>query len=544
MKAKFLLAALLVGASVSSFAQGYKDGIDFYKIGELENAQTIFDNNKATASSSAEAQYYIGQIALANGKLADAKAAFDKGVSVNPNYAYNYVGQGAVALKNGNKSAAGDLFKQASKLSKKDATLEVAIGRAYFQANPTTYAKEIEKQLKQARKYDKNSPEPYILEGDMSVAVEDWGNAMGKYEMAMTCDPTNIESTVKYSDTYYRVNPELALTKLREIIKSQPNSALVQRQLAMKLYDHGDFTEAAETYGNFVKTSANHFPQDEARFSQLLYTKRQYRESLGVAQNLEGSLKPGEDYYVASLRLQLYNLGELHRWDAAVQKGDQLFTAVKGVEKDNLYFKDYVMYATVLDKADQPEKAIEYYNKAIEMSPEDPSLARSLTQQYLKAKKYDQAIDYANKVIATPKHEPNDLHVLATIYTAMMVDTTLAVEVRNDAVKKGIAQEKVAIEADPENITFLSNLAYMQQMLKGGLPDAVVTLDRLANVITGKGANYVTANKQFLSYAYNVMFTYYYKEKNLDKAREIATKWHEQVPDEEMATKYYEALTK
>ena len=39
MNIKLLLAsAILMGASATSFAQGYKDGIDFYKIGLLDNA--------------------------------------------------------------------------------------------------------------------------------------------------------------------------------------------------------------------------------------------------------------------------------------------------------------------------------------------------------------------------------------------------------------------------------------------------------------------------------------------------------------------------
>ena len=64
MKTKFLLASLLVGASMTSFAQGYKDGIDFYKIGDYENARIIFERNINSASNQAEAYYYYGQIAL------------------------------------------------------------------------------------------------------------------------------------------------------------------------------------------------------------------------------------------------------------------------------------------------------------------------------------------------------------------------------------------------------------------------------------------------------------------------------------------------
>ena len=45
MKMKFFFASLLLGASVSVFAQGFNDGIDFYSIGDYENAKTILDRN-------------------------------------------------------------------------------------------------------------------------------------------------------------------------------------------------------------------------------------------------------------------------------------------------------------------------------------------------------------------------------------------------------------------------------------------------------------------------------------------------------------------
>ena len=44
MKAKFFIATLLIaGASLSMMAQGYKDGIEFYKIADYENARVLLE---------------------------------------------------------------------------------------------------------------------------------------------------------------------------------------------------------------------------------------------------------------------------------------------------------------------------------------------------------------------------------------------------------------------------------------------------------------------------------------------------------------------
>ena len=122
MKMKFFFASLLLGASVSVFAQGFNDGIDFYSIGDYENAKTILDRNINSAANKAEAFYYYGMIDFKNGNFDAASENFKKGMAADANYANNYVGMGAVMLKQGDKLGE-DMFKQARKLVKKDAKL-------------------------------------------------------------------------------------------------------------------------------------------------------------------------------------------------------------------------------------------------------------------------------------------------------------------------------------------------------------------------------------------------------------------------------------
>ena len=71
MKVKFFLS-LLLGAALTASAEGYKDGIEYYKAGQYENAKTILsqtlnrpDTDKSTA------YYYLGQIAIVNSNVED-----------------------------------------------------------------------------------------------------------------------------------------------------------------------------------------------------------------------------------------------------------------------------------------------------------------------------------------------------------------------------------------------------------------------------------------------------------------------------------------
>ena len=73
----FLSLALAGGLLASAQTQGYKDGIEYYKAGQYDNARTILERTLNDASTDkALANYYLGQVALAKGEKDAAKAYF------------------------------------------------------------------------------------------------------------------------------------------------------------------------------------------------------------------------------------------------------------------------------------------------------------------------------------------------------------------------------------------------------------------------------------------------------------------------------------
>lgn len=64
MKFKFLLSVCLAGALTAS-AQGYKDGVEYFKADQFANAKTLLERNLNDASTDkAVAYYYLGAIAV------------------------------------------------------------------------------------------------------------------------------------------------------------------------------------------------------------------------------------------------------------------------------------------------------------------------------------------------------------------------------------------------------------------------------------------------------------------------------------------------
>lgn len=276
MKIKLFLSLLLAGSLFASAqSQGYKDGIEYYKAGQYDNAKVILTKTIGDASTDkALANYYLGQTNLAQGDKAAAKQCFDAGVAANPDCAYNYVGLGALDLLNNQPGTAGDYFKKAQNLGKKNYEILVDIARAYYNADPVKYAKEITKYLEKAHKDSKHGePSIYILEGDMLFDAKDYGAAAGKYEMAIGYDNNNPEGYVKYARAYFPVNPQFSIQKLEEFLQVAPNSALGQRELAEKYYEANYWNKAAEQYGTYIQ-NPNHFPKTKSAIRYFSTTVR------------------------------------------------------------------------------------------------------------------------------------------------------------------------------------------------------------------------------------------------------------------------------
>ena len=159
MKFKFFFAASLAAFAVSASAQTHQEGAEYYKADQLENAkELLLRNMNNTGTDKSVANYFLGRIALDEDKLEDAQKFFEAGVQARPDFAYNYIGLGAAALRKGDKKTADEQFKKGEGLIKKDAGAEIAIARAYYDADPVLYIKEIEKRVAKARKINLQHP--------------------------------------------------------------------------------------------------------------------------------------------------------------------------------------------------------------------------------------------------------------------------------------------------------------------------------------------------------------------------------------------------
>lgn len=541
MKFRTIFSLVLGGFALAASAQGgYQDGVDYYNADRFEKAKTILEKTLNDSSTDKAVSYfYLGSLDLREGNAAAASENFNKGVQANPAYGYNYVGLGEIALKNGNKSEASDLFKKALENNKKDAALMAAIARAYFNVDPTAYAKNIDKQIANAMKVSKNKePQIYVLQGDM-LKTTDVGAAAGRYEQAMIYDEEagniNPEAYVKYANLYNKANPDFAIAKLVELNEKLPTSALAQSELAEKYYDGNQFTKAAEQYGKYIK-NPNHFQGDEQRYSGLLYFGKKYQESLDVANQVLAK-DPDNEYMQ---RMVMLNKAALKDFAGADEAAKKLF-AHPGAK---FTATDYTTYGEILAELKRPEEAVAAYTKAYELNPEkNKQILVDLSSMFTELEDYQKAAEYMQKYVDAGDASLNDYFILSNRYKNLGVSLPEGSPERIAAANNGIKYVDMAIESAANKGPLYRNKATLMMVRDGSeiTPELVETYQQMLAAYDEDPANKEKYRDAYKS-AYNNLANYYLKAGDKEQARAYFEKFLEIDPENEALRDYLKKM--
>ena len=539
-----LLFSLLLGSALTVAAEGYVDGVEYFRADQPEEAEIILTNTLSQPQTDqATAYYYLGQIALQKGDTAKARQMFDKGLAANPENGYNYVGLGALALRSGDAKAAENYFKDAKKYAKKDYDVLTEIPRAYFQANPVTYAKEIDKWLADIKKQSKNTaPAPFILEGDRLAGVN-VGDAAGMYEMAATFDheskdakDAHPEAYVKYARVIFKVNERAAIDKLRELLGYQPESALVQRELAEKLYDANQLTNAAKQYEAYIQ-NPNSFQKDKQRLVGLLYFAQRYPESYDLASQIL-TQDPGNFYME---RMQFYNKKAMGDTIAAVAAADKLIANPKA----QLNAQDYTQYGELLTDMGRDSLAVVMYENAVRTEPEKTALLKDLSQAYNHALRFQDAADTMQKYIDLQGDDvdPNDLLALALRWNAL----ASAQQKMEDPTWKASSEKALAAitrvrEMTPNHPLVLNHYARILLVNNNSeINDAVAQADLATLAALDSDPENLENRKALYVQVLGRLGNYYVTSHNMDEARKMFQRFYDIQPSEDLPA-YLETL--
>lgn len=580
MKFKLFLSLILC-ASLTCMAQGYKDGIEYYKVGQYDNAKELLLRNIDDPSTNkAEAYFYLGCIGLYTDNYEEAEKNFDAGIAADPEYGYNYVGMGELELRRGKLSTDKDAAKNAEKAAKKlfdegkdlcgkkDDAVVVAIARAYYNVDPVKYADEIEDAKKDAKKRDKQSADLYVFEGDILADKQQWGSAASWYEMVMRSGKDNIEAYVKYANTYFYVNPDVAIQTLEDLVASKPNSALAQRELAEKYYKDDQWTKAAEKYGIYMQ-NPNHFKQDESRYAGLLFYGKRYQESYDLAAKIISEHAAGDIETFYMKRLQLYNLVSMaQEAENDSTAAAQLWSRADVLAKEFLSMnvpagakyepKDYSDYAVVLAALGDIPGSVEMYKKAYDANPEKVDLLKNASDACTDAKDYENAAKFYQMYVDKADYKTNDLFVLSGRYLNWGVttpDTTVTDSIeREEAFKKALEYAEKVDSIVPNDLRILSRIANIHVGHESGFSgrdyaryaEAMPTYDAILAILDAdpKYKDPNNADNEIAMYIeiFRYKAVHYYLNKDQENMKLYYQKWLEVDPTNDALRQYIETL--
>lgn len=543
MKLRNILTIGFAGVALSIMAQTHKEGVEYFKADQFDNAKTLLERNMdKPGTDKAVSHYYLGRIAMLEEKYDEAAKHFELGAQANPDYGYNYVGLGALQLKQGDAQLAAKDFKQAESCDKKDAELQIDIARAYYDANPELYAKEIAKRIQNATKKDKENPSIYIFEGDRYADQKDWGHAGTQYEMAVGYDPNATGAYVKYANLFRMVNPQYSIDMLKKLLEVNPQSALGQRELANAYYNTENYAEAAKQYGNYVN-NPNHFKEDEDRYALLLFSDGKYQQGYDYATKLLQS-NPGN---FTAQRFQFMNAAQIPAMaDQMLPLAESLYAAHKANPAKNKFAPiDYNLIADELQRNKRPDEAITVIEEAIQTMPDNANFNKVLASIYVDLNNLPGAADaYAGYIAKTKKPDYND-YIQQALYDYFAGAQTIKDDPAksNEYFAKATENANKASEAAPNQYKpkkVLGDVAIAQapkeEIAKVAFPmysEAIVLLEG------SKDPSRYTSDAKAI---YNYLGNYWLDQKDTAKAKEYFNKYLTLDPNNEQYRKFVESL--
>lgn len=551
MKLNLILsAALVAGSSLLTVAQTHKEGEEYYRADQFSNAKELLQRNyNNSGTDKAVSEYYLGLICLHDGNPSEAQEHFNKGVSLNPEYPYNYVGLGEVALKNGQKKEAENYFKEAKKFSKKDASLDIAIARAYYNVDPVVYGKEIDKNVVQAQKDSpKQGPaftnaDIYLFEGDRKNDNKDFGGAGNAYEMATTYNPNATEAYVKYANLFTQVNPQYAINMLSKLLQVNPNSALGQRELANAYYNAGKYKEAASQYDKYVK-NPNHFKQDEDRLAFLLFVDGQYQAGYDFATQL---LQQDPSNFTAQ-RFQFMNAAQIQSMqDQLVPLAEALVASHKANPENVFAPIDYNLISEELSNAGRAEEGQVLLEEAIANDPNNRDYYKQLAMVFVKENNLPKASEAFQGYLDNTENPTYNDYIQQATYA-------FYAGVQNQKDNPDVANKYYDMaQGSAEKAAALAPNFTRPLKMKGDIAKQKVSEDQVASAavpfytegiaLFESNANPSRNDISDAKEMYNYMGNYYLDQKDVPTAVIYFNKYLDLDPENEAYRKFVEGLT-
>lgn len=410
MHKKIFYLSVFLAVYSAAFAGVNDKGIEFYRAGMYDAAKNFFaQSNSRTSDENAVAFYYSGLLDDNAQKYDLAAAWFQKAIEIAPKSPCGYIGLGRMELQNGNIKAAEAFFKKAESLSKKNADVLVNIADAFFAKNMAAKAETV---LEKAKNINLNFADIYLLEGNILIKQNRIGEAQSKFETAIYYASNNKLALIKLAQSYEKMNrQDIALDYVNQAFAIDRDYLPAYIALGDIKYGQAKNKEAIEAYEKVLAACEPPFEVFE-RYAQALYFDSQYEKSLRQIQYV---LQKKPDAAIMH-RLEAYNNYELEKYELGLQKMEKFLASIP-YEKQ--IYLDFLTLGRLYVKQKKYENAVESFNKALVLAPENPDIYREIADAYGLLDNYENAVkNYEKYFELNPNYLNMNLYSFAEICIA------------------------------------------------------------------------------------------------------------------------------
>jgi tetratricopeptide (TPR) repeat protein len=355
-------------------------------------AAAVQSADKAVQAAPTGAAHEARGIALlAQGKAADAEAAFRKALETDPKWTPARVGLARALLAQNKAAEAEAEARKATAADPRSGEAFSVLGKAIVGVDPKKWSDAIAEAQQGAFLYPRHAG----VQAEVAALFEANGNldqAASAYRKALESDPGYAPARAALVNIQVRQGKnDEALKEAQKLAQEFPNDAAVQLTLGKIMLRGGDYAEAAGPLGRAVAAAPGNAEAQAMYGTSLLYTGQ--RPEALTAYTEAVKLDPKNVQYKTTYGLLL----GLNNREKEGIKALQEVVATPG-------YKDAAGYANLgwvlrNDEPPRAEESVVAYKKALELNPKEAQAALGMGWAYSLAKKYDDSIASFNKAI-------------------------------------------------------------------------------------------------------------------------------------------------
>ncbi len=400
LKLKSLYVSVLIfAAGVQVMAQNTQQAMTYLDAEQYTKAQDILEK-QATATPSAENQFALGYYFVRRGLLDQAKAAFDKGLTIDPKNQLNNVGNAMVLLGNKKYPQAKALIDAALLATKmKNEAVLYRSAEAYTLNEHTNDPAEAIRIIDLIQeKFKKSTAEYQIVKGDAFLLKNDGGPAVSAYEQALLLSSKNAKAETMIGKVFKRgKNYKFSQEGYNRAILADSNYAPAYREFGELWLLARDYKRASLNYDKYLQ-KAEPTCENKLRYVKMAFLAKNYEGARRVQKEVEECIKNNAlmqgDLDIP--RMKGYMLYEEGKYPESINFLNDL---LKKLPADKILLSDKSMLGKSYQKAGLDSLALSLFNQVAPLDTNDNFYTNIHDIQY-KAKKYDAAAAATNSAIS------------------------------------------------------------------------------------------------------------------------------------------------